>query len=147
MKYFDKNVLGLSQMGMQYMVLGSVDDLKWQIVELIFECVCLIELLLMMLEVFKSCCVESKVWFGLVMQEVCWMVGMVFIEWQVVIKKLFVFKVYVVVVLDIEVQLKWLMGKCFVFDMLIECLQYYLCYLKGIQVCFDKLKVDLVCDV
>ena len=33
-KYFEKNVPGLTQMGMQYMALGSADDLKKQIVEL-----------------------------------------------------------------------------------------------------------------
>ena len=40
---FRQNVPGLTQMAMQYMALGSAEDLKRQLVELTFERACLAE--------------------------------------------------------------------------------------------------------
>ncbi|WP_226418530.1 ATP-dependent RNA helicase HrpA [Dechloromonas denitrificans] len=141
-KYFDKNVPGLSQMAMQYMALGSNDDLKRQIIDLTFERACLNEPLPTTPAAFTSRCAESKARLGLVMQEVCRMVGTVLTEWQAVVKKLPAFKVHAAAVQDVEAQLKRLMGKRFVLDTPIERLQHYPRYLKGIQVRLDKLKAD-----
>jgi ATP-dependent helicase HrpA len=53
-KYFDKNVPGMSQMGMQFMALGTTDELKRQIVDLTFERACLTEPLPTTPEAFKA---------------------------------------------------------------------------------------------
>ena len=139
-KYFDKNVPGLTQMAMQYMALGSSDDLKNQIVALTFERACLTEPLPTTPAAFKSRCGDSKARLGLVMQEVCRLVGTVLTEWQAVVKKLPAFKAHGAATQDIEAQLKRLMGKGFVSETPFERLAHYPRYLKGIQVRLDKLK-------
>ncbi len=139
-KYFDKNVPGLTQMAMQYMALGSSDDLKNQIVALTFERACLTEPLPTTPNAFKSRCGDSKARLGLVMQEVCRLVGTVLTEWQAVVKKLPAFKAHAAATQDIEAQLKRLMGKSFVSETPFERLSHYPRYLKGIQVRLDKLK-------
>ncbi|KXB31252.1 ATP-dependent RNA helicase HrpA [Dechloromonas denitrificans] len=141
-KYFDKNVPGLTQMGMQYMALGSNDDLKRQIIALTFERACLTEPLPTTPNAFKSRCGDSKARLGLIMQEVCRMVGTVLTEWQAVTKKLPAFKAHAAVVQDIEAQVKRLMGKSFVTDTPFERLQHYPRYFKAIQVRLDKLKAN-----
>ena len=141
-KYFDKNIPGLSQMAMQYMALGSADDLKNQIVALTFERACLTEPLPTTPNAFKSRCGDSKARLGLIMQEVCRLVGTVLTEWQAVIKKLPAFKAHAAAVPDIEAQVKRLMGRNFIAETPFERLQNYPRYFKGIQVRLDKLKTN-----
>ncbi|MDD2884630.1 MAG: DUF3418 domain-containing protein, partial [Dechloromonas sp.] len=140
--YFDKNVPGLNDMGMQYMALGSTDELKRQIVELTFERACLTEPLPTTPEAFKARCAEAKARLGLIMQEVCRLVGTVLSEWQAVVKKLPAYKAQGAVVADIEAQLKRLLGKTFVVDTPFERLQHYPRYLKAVGVRLDKLKAN-----
>ncbi len=141
-KYFDKNVPGLTQMAMQYMSLGSSDDLKRQLVELTFERACLVEPLPTGPEVFKARCAEAKARLGLIMQEICRLVGTVLSEWQAVTKKLPAFKAQAAAVADIEAQLKRLLGKNFVVETPFERLQHYPRYLKAVAVRLDKLKAN-----
>ncbi|MBU1365401.1 MAG: ATP-dependent RNA helicase HrpA [Gammaproteobacteria bacterium] len=141
-KYFDKNIPGLSQMAMQYMALGSADDLKSQIVALTFERACLTEPLPTTPDAFKRRCGDSKARLGLIMQEVCRLVGTVLTEWQTVIKKLPAFKAHAAAVADIEAQLKRLMGKNFLIDTPFERLQHYPRYFKACVVRLDKLKAN-----
>ena len=141
-KYFDKNIPGLSQMAMQYMALGSSDDLKRQLVDLSFERACLTEPLPTTPEAFKVRCGEAKARLGLIMQEVCRLVGTVLTEWQAVAKKLPAFKAHAAAVADIEAQLKRLLGKNFVVETPFERLQHYPRYLKAIGVRLDKLKAN-----
>jgi len=141
-KYFDKNVPGLTQMGMQFMALGTTEELKRQLVDLAFERACLNEPLPTTPEAFKARCGEAKARLGLVMQEVCRLVGTVLSEWQAVSKKLPAFKAHAAAVADIEAQLKRLLGKRFVVDTPFERLQHYPRYLKAIGVRLDKLKAN-----
>ena len=141
-KYFDKNVPGLTQMAMQYMALGSSDDLKRQIVDLSFERACLTEPLPTTPEAFKARCTEAKARLGLIMQEVCRMVGTVLTEWQAVVKKLPAYKAHAAALADIEAQMKRLIGKNFVVDTPFERLQHYPRYLKAVGVRLDKLKAN-----
>jgi ATP-dependent helicase HrpA len=141
-KYFDKNIPGLSQMAMQYMALGSADDLKQQIIALTFERACLSEPLPTTPNAFKSRCGDSKARLGLIMQEVCRMVGAVLTEWQAVNKKLPAFKVHASATQDIETQIKRLISKQFIAETPFERLQHFPRYLKGVQVRLDKLKSD-----
>jgi ATP-dependent helicase HrpA len=141
-KYFDKNIPGLSQMAMQYMALGSADDLKNQIVALTFERACLTEPLPTTPNAFKSRCGDSKARLGLIMQEVCRLVGTVLTEWQAVNKKLPAFKAHTAALQDIEAQVKRLMGRNFIAETPFERLQNYPRYFKGIQVRLDKLRAN-----
>ncbi|HSG23104.1 MAG TPA: DUF3418 domain-containing protein, partial [Azonexus sp.] len=109
---------------------------------LTFERACLSEPLPTTPEAFKSRCAESKARLGLIMQEVCRMVGAVLSEWQAVTKKMPAFKAHAAALQDIEAQLKRLMGKRFVAETPFERLQHYPRYFKAIQVRLDKLKAD-----
>ena len=141
-KYFDKNIPGLNPMAMQYMALGSADDLKAQILTLTFERACLGEPLPTTANAFKSRCDESKARLGLIMQEVCRLVGTVLGEWQSVIKKMPAFRAHAAAIADIEGQVKRLIGKQFVVETPFERLQHFPRYLKAVQVRLDKLKSD-----
>jgi ATP-dependent helicase HrpA len=132
----------MSQMGMQYMALGTTDELKRQIVDLTFARACLTEPLPTTPEAFKARCVEAKARFGLIMQEVCRMVSTVLTEWQAVTKKLPAFKAHAMALADIEAQLKRLLGKQFVVDTPFERLQHYPRYLRAVVVRLDKLKAN-----
>jgi ATP-dependent helicase HrpA len=141
-KYFDKNVPGLTQMGMQYMALGTTEELKRQLVELTFARACLSEPLPTTQEAFKTRCAEAKARLGLILQEVCRLVGTVLGEWQAVTRKLAAFKAYPAVVQDIEAQLKRLVGKRFVLDTPFDRLQHFPRYLKAVGVRLDKLRAS-----
>ncbi len=141
-KYFDKNIPGLSQMAMQYMALGSAEDLKRQIVDLTFERACLTEPLPTDAAAFKARCLEAKARLGLILQEIARLVGTVLSEWQAVVKKLPAFKAHGAAVADIEAQMKRLMGKHFIADTPFERLQHYPRYLKASVVRLDKLKAN-----
>ena len=141
-KYFDKNVPGLTQMAMQYMALGSSEELKRQIVDLAFERACLGDPRPVTAAAFKARCLEAKARLGLIMQEVCRLVGAVLTEWQAVVKKLPACKAHGAAVADIEAQVKRLLGRNFVADTPFERLQHYPRYLKAVQVRLDKLKAN-----
>jgi ATP-dependent helicase HrpA len=129
-------------MAMQYMALGSSDELKRQIVDLTLERACLSEPLPTTPEAFKARCGEAKARLGLMMQEVCRLVGTILTEWQAVSKKLPALKAHTAAVADIEAQLKRLLGKSFVVATPFERLQHYPRYLKAIGVRLDKLKAN-----
>jgi len=122
------------------MALGSNDELKQQIIALTFERACLQEPLPTTPNAFKSRCGDSKARLGLVMQEVCRLVGSVLTEWQAVSKKLPTFKSHAAAAQDIETQVKRLMGKHFIAETPFERLHHFPRYLKAVQVRLDKLK-------
>ncbi|MBS1197977.1 MAG: ATP-dependent helicase HrpA [Proteobacteria bacterium] len=141
-KFFDKNVPNLTAMGMQYMTLGTTDELKSQIVGRAFERACLYEPWPANAEQFKARCLDAKARLGLQMQEVSRLAAAVLTEWQAVQKKLPVFRAFPAAVQDIEAQLKRLVHKNFVADTPFERLIHLPRYLKALQVRLDKLKAD-----
>ncbi|MCE1241644.1 ATP-dependent RNA helicase HrpA [Oryzomicrobium sp.] len=143
-KYFEKNIPGLTQMAMQYMALGSLEELRDQIVAVTFERACLPagDPLPASEAEFRARCAEAKSRLGLLLQEVARLAGQVLTEWQTLTKKLPGFKAFPAVVADIEAQVKRLMGKRFVADTPFERLQHFPRYLKAAQLRLDKLKAD-----
>jgi ATP-dependent helicase HrpA len=128
-------------MGMQYMALGTTDELKRQIVDLTFERACLSEPLPTTPEAFKARCAEARARLGLIMQEICRLVGAILGEWQAVTRKLSASnKAHAAAVADIEAQLRRLLGRNFVVDTPFERLQHFPRYLKAVSVRLDKLK-------
>lgn len=141
-KYFEKNLPGLTQMAMQYMNLGSSEELKRQLIDLTFERACLTEPWPTDAESFKARCAEAKQRLGLLMQEIARLVGQVLSEWQALLKKLPAFKAHGAALADIDAQVKRLMGKHFIAETPFERLQHFPRYLKAAQVRLDKLKAD-----
>ncbi len=140
LKYFEKNLPGLTQMGMQFMPLGSLEELRRQLIDLTFARACLVEPWPTDAASFKARCLEAKSRLGLLAQEICRLVGLVLTEWQAVQKKLPAFKAHAAAVQDIEKQLGRLIGKRFIADTPFERLQHFPRYLKAIAMRLDKLK-------
>ena len=145
-KYFEKNLPGLTQMGMQFMALGSLDDLRRQLIDLTFARACLVEPWPTDAASFKARCAEAKSRLGLLAQEICRLVGQVLSDWQAVQKKLVAFKSQAAAYRDIEQQLARLVGKCFIRDTPFERLQHYPRYLKAVALRLDKLRADTARD-
>ena len=141
-KYFDKNVPNLTAMGMQYMALGTSDELKAQLVGRAFERACLYEPWPANAEQFQARCLDAKSRLGLQMQEISRLAGAVLTEWQAVQKKLPAYRAFPAAVQDIEAQVKRLVSKHFIADTPFERLTHLPRYLKAVQVRLDKLKAD-----
>ena len=141
-KYFEKNLPGLTQMGMQYMSLGTLDELRRQLIELTFARACLGAPWPTDAEAFKARCAEAKPRLGLLAQEICRLVGQVLTDWQAVQKKLVAFKSQAAAHRDLEQQLGRLVGKRFILETPFERLQHYPRYLKAIALRLDKLRSD-----
>ncbi len=141
-KYFEKNVPNLTAMGMQYLALGTTEELKSQIVRRAIERACLIEPWPENAEQFKARCAEAKSRLGLHVQEIARLAGAVLTEWQAVVKKLPAFRAFPVAVADIEAQVRRLVPKDFIAQTPFERLTQLPRYLKAIQVRLDKLKAD-----
>ena len=142
LKYFEKNLPGLTQMGMAFMPLGSLDDLRRQLIDLIFARACLVEPWPTDAASFKLRCGEAKSRLGLLAQEICRLVGQILADWQVLQKKLPAFKSHAAAMQDVEKQLGRLIGKRFVVGTPFERLQHFPRYLKAISLRLDKLKAD-----
>ncbi|WP_186408173.1 ATP-dependent RNA helicase HrpA [Candidatus Accumulibacter aalborgensis] len=139
-KYFEKNLPGLSQMAMQFMALGTLDELRRQLLDLAFARACLGEPWPRDEAAFRTRCLEAKPRLNLLAQEICRLVGQILGDWQALQKKLPAFKVYRDTVQDVEAQLARLIGKRFVVDTPFERLQHYPRYLQAITLRLDKLK-------
>ncbi|MFT3962825.1 MAG: ATP-dependent RNA helicase HrpA [Propionivibrio sp.] len=142
LKYFEKNLPGFTQMAMQYMALGSQDELRNQLLDVTLRRACLAEPWPADAEAFRRRCAEAKPRLGLLAQEICRLVGTVLAEWQAVQKKLPAFKAHAAAVQDIEKQLGRLVGKRFVADTPFERLQHFPRYLKAVAMRLDKLKAN-----
>src|SRR5664279_3611933 len=112
-KYFEKNLPGLTQMAMAFMPLGSLDDLRRQLIDLAFARACLAEPWPTDAQSFKARCAEAKTRLGLLANEICRLVGQILADWQALQKKLPPFKVHAATLADIEKQLARLFGKRF----------------------------------
>jgi ATP-dependent helicase HrpA len=141
-KYFEKNLPNFTGMSMQFMPLGTAEELRRQLIDVTFARACMLEPWPQAAEPFKQRCAEAKARLGLLLQEVCRHVGLILTEWQAVQKKLPGFKAYPAAVQDIEAQIKRLIHKRFVSETPFERLQHYPRYLKAIGTRLDKLKAD-----
>ncbi len=142
LKYFEKNLPGLTQMAMQYMALGSLDDLRNQLLDVVLRRACLVDPWPTDAATFKQRCTEAKPRLGLIAQEICRLVGLVLTEWLGVQKKLPAFKVHAAAVQDVEKQLSRLIGKRFIAETPFERLQHFPRYLKAVAMRLDKLRAN-----
>jgi ATP-dependent helicase HrpA len=142
LKYFEKNLPGLTQMAMQYMPFGSLDDLRRQLIDLTLARACLGEPWPTDAEAFRKRCDEAKPRLGLIAQEICRLVGQILADWQGVVKKLPAFKAHANSVADVERQLARLVGKRFISETPFERLQHFSRYLKAVALRLDKLRAD-----
>ncbi|MDR0737056.1 MAG: ATP-dependent RNA helicase HrpA [Zoogloeaceae bacterium] len=144
-KSLEKNLPDFSRMAMQYMRLGTADELKTQLLSLVFTRACLGEksdAWPRNAAEFQSRVAAARPRIGLLAQEITRLVSQILEKWQTLDKKLSACKGWPAAVADIEAQIERLMTKTFIADTPFARLQHFPRYLRAIELRLDKLKTD-----
>lgn len=142
LKYLEKNIPGLQQMGMQFMAFGSQEELRDQIIEAGLDRACLQEPLPKNAAEFDARKDEGKSRLGLLVNEIARLAGQILQEYHALPKKLQGAKAHPQTVADIQSQLQGLVGKRFVVEHDYVQLAHFPRYLKAINVRLEKLRAD-----
>lgn len=142
MKYLEKNIPSLQQMGMQFMALGSQEELRDQIIHAGLDRACMQAPLPKNAAEFDLRKEQGKSRLGLLVNEIARMAALILTEWHALPKKLQGAKGSPHTVADIESQMKSLVGKRFVAEIEFAYLAHYPRYLKAIGVRLEKLRTD-----
>ncbi len=142
LKYLEKNVPGLQQMGMQFMALGSQEELREQIIQAGLARACLQSPLPKNPGEFNIRRDEGKARLNLLVNEIARLVGQVLAEYHALPKKLQGIKTHTAAHADMQAQLQALVHKRFVADTPHAQLSHFPRYLKAITVRLDKLRSD-----
>ncbi|MDB5118618.1 MAG: ATP-dependent helicase, partial [Mucilaginibacter sp.] len=146
LKFVEKNIPGLQQMGMQFMSLGSQEELRDQIVASGLERAFLQAPLPVNAEQFAQRREQGKARLVLLINEIARLAGLILAEFHGLPKKLQGVKAHPAAVADIQSQLQGLVGKRFIADTPYENLTHLPRYLKAIVIRLDKLRADPVRD-
>ena len=138
LKFAEKNIPGLQGMGMQFMSLGSQEDLRDQIVAKAIDIACLQDPLPLNAAAFNKRRDEGKGRIGLLINEVARLAGQVLAEFHGMPKR--VQSLPQAVSADILGQLQALVHKRFIADNDYSQLAHFPRYLKGINVRLEKLR-------
>jgi ATP-dependent helicase HrpA len=141
-KFLEKNIPALQQMGMQYMALGSQEELRDQIIEAGLDRACLQEPLPRNAEEFSLRRDQGKARLGLLVNEIARLAGQVLAEFHALPKKLQGARAHAQAVADIQSQVQARVGKRFIVDTDYGQLAHFPRYLKAIGVRLDKLRAD-----
>ena len=138
LKFAEKNIPGLQGMGMQFMNIGSQEDLRDQIVAKAIDIACLQDPLPKDAASFNQRKDESKGRIGLLINEVARLAGQILGEFHGLPKR--VQSLAPAVASDIQSQLQGLIHKRFIADNEYSQLAHFPRYLKGINVRLEKLR-------
>ncbi|MBD2975624.1 ATP-dependent RNA helicase HrpA [Burkholderia pseudomallei] len=141
-KYLEKNLPGLREMAIQYMSLGTQDELRDQLIATALDRACLQEPLPADDASFHARRDEGRSRLNLLAQEIARLVGQILAEYAGLAKKLAQAKPFPAAHADMQGQLAALVGKRFVVDTPYAQLAHFPRYLKGIALRIDKLKAD-----
>ncbi|WP_175720774.1 ATP-dependent RNA helicase HrpA [Burkholderia anthina] len=141
-KFLEKNLPGLREMAMQYMSLGTQDELRDQLIDTALDRACLQDPLPDDDASFHARRDEGRSRLNLLAQEIARLVGQILAEYAGLAKKLAQAKPFAQAHADIQQQLAALVGKRFVIDTPYVQLAHFPRYLKGIALRIDKLKAD-----
>ncbi len=142
LKYLEKNVPGLQQMGMQFMTLGTQEELREQIIQAGLSRACLQLPLPANQGEFNIRRDEGKARLNLLVNEIARLVGQILAEYHTLPKKLQGIKSQTAAHADMQVQLQALVHSRFVSDTGHAQLSHFPRYLKAMQVRIDKLRSD-----
>ena len=142
LKYLEKNVPGLQQMGMQFMALGSQEELRDQIIQAGLSRACLQLPLPTHAAEFSQRRDEGKARLNLLVNEIARLVGQILGEYHALPKKLQTLKSHMATQADMQSQLQALVHKRFVAETEHSQLAHFPRYLKAMQVRMDKLRTD-----
>jgi ATP-dependent helicase HrpA len=142
MKFLEKNIPGLQQMGMQFMALGTQEELREQIISTALERAFLQAPLPSNAEEFSKRREEGKSRLNLLANEIARLAGQILAEYYSLPKKLQGLKAHAQAAADMQQQLQNLVSKRFVAEIDFSQLAHYPRYLKAITVRMDKLRAD-----
>jgi ATP-dependent helicase HrpA len=138
LKFAEKNVPGLQQMGMQFMSVGSPDELREQIVGKALDIACLQDPLPIDAASFNKRKDEGKGRIGLLINETARLVGQILAEFHGLPKRLQ--GLPPAVAGDMQAQLQGLVHKRFVAETEYSQLAHFPRYLKAMNVRLEKLR-------
>ncbi len=138
LKFAEKNIPGLQQMGMQFMSVGSQEDLRDQIVAKAIDIACLQDPLPTDAASFNKRKDEGKGRIGLLINEIARLAGQILAEFHGLPKRLQ--SLPQPVAADIQAQLQGLVHKRFIADTEYSQLAHFPRYLKAINVRMEKLR-------
>jgi ATP-dependent helicase HrpA len=142
LKYLEKNIPDLQKLAMNYMSLGTADELREQIIDVALDRAYLSDPLPSDAVSFKARLEEGRTRLNLIAQEVARLGGTILIEYAAVVRKLKDTRPPKDVQDDIAGQLQRLMPKRFLVSSHYSQLQHFARYLKAITLRLDKLKAD-----
>jgi ATP-dependent helicase HrpA len=142
LKYLEKNVPGLQQMGMHFVGLGTQEELRDQIIQAGLARACLQAPLPQSQGEFTIRRDEGKSRLNLLVNEIARLVGQILSEYHSLPKKLQGIKTHTAAHADMSAELQMLVHKRFVSDTDHAQLAHFPRYLKAIQVRIDKLRSD-----
>src|SRR5471030_1728639 len=145
-RYLERNLGGLREMSLQYMALGSQEELGSQIIETALDRACLQDPLPDNDTDFHARRDQGKSRLTLLAQEIARLAGQILTEYATVSKKLTQVKSFGAPYADMVGQLNALIGKRFIIDTPYTQLSHFPRYLNAIALRIDKLKADAVRD-
>ena len=140
LKFLEKNIPNLQQMGMQFMSLGAQEELRAQIIELAFDRTFLQSPLPANAEEFNRRKEEGRARLNLLANEIGRLAGLVLAEYASLPKKLQGIKSPATS--DMQNQLQMLVTKRFVVETPYSQLVHFPRYLKAINVRLEKMRAD-----
>ena len=141
-RYLAKNLKELPQLGMLYLSLGTLEDLKEEIIDCALIQSCLAQPWPKNEQAFNDRIKDAKARFGLLLQEVLRLLQQIMHEWALALKKRNLIKLHKDAYEDIQQQLNGLIYKGFLSRVEYATLQHYPRYLRAVQLRIDKLKND-----
>ena len=141
-RYLERNLGGLREMSLQYMALGTQEDLRDQIIETALDRACLQDPLPDNDVDFHARRDQGKSRLTLLAQEIARLAGLILAEYAAVAKKLTQAKSFGAPYTDMVAQLNALIGKRFVIDTPYTQLSHFPRYLNAMALRIEKLKAD-----
>ena len=142
LKQLEKSLPGLQQMAVSYMALGSLEELRSQIIEVALERAFMAEPWPRTAAEFQQRLEQGRGRLGLIAQEVARQTAAVLLEYAAVVRKLKEGKFEAQPLADVREQLGQLVGPRFVAETPWAALQHLPRYLKAIFLRLDKLRAD-----
>ncbi|WP_442782345.1 ATP-dependent RNA helicase HrpA [Collimonas fungivorans] len=142
LKFLEKNIPGLQQMGMQFLALGSQEELRDQIIHAGLERACLQLPLPRTAAEFAQRKEEGKSRLGLLCNEIARLAALILAEYHGLPKRLQGAKGHPQAVADIQAQMQSLVSKRFIADNDYANLTHFPRYLKAVNVRLEKLRAD-----
>ncbi|MEN9867664.1 MAG: ATP-dependent helicase HrpA, partial [Pseudomonadota bacterium] len=141
-KFLEKNIPGLQNLGMQFINLGSQEQLREQIINKAIDLACMQDPLPQDAASFNKRKDEGKARINLLVNEIARLLAQILPEFHGLPKKLQTVKAHTQATADMQNQLNALISKRFLIDNEYAQLAHFPRYLKAMQVRIDKLRAD-----